>query len=236
MKALTDLSKKDIDILKAEGYIKNPEQVVKDGTLVCGEQSYTVLFETSEQQTKAYERIFKEPVIAVDTEPKPIIRPHTTIKFYNDETIIIDSALNFDNLLKFALNHNFNVCYTDTKCTKAFEDIAELQSKGYHIKIKRIKNMTPDKQFELSPDIIVFATKHPIITVKEYNDKYVGEITRASLCCNWEQIDNTLHKCNDHDGAIEQLQNGLGWGPEVSEIVNTALEHYKAYLYNCFPK
>lgn len=190
-----------------------------------------------------HEALLKFPMKDQETlkDPKQIKTISKTfntqvIKFYDDETVIIDSAFEAERILKFALKHNFNICYTDTNCTRALEDIAEIQSHGYHIKIKRFKNMSPDGQFELTPNIVIFATKHPIIPVKEYNQTYVGQMDRASLCCDWEHICNTLYKCDDHDGAVEQLKNGLGWGPEVTETIKIALQHYKNYLYSCFPE
>lgn len=234
MKELHGLVKKQVDILMEEGYIKDCTRVIPNGVVQNNQKAYSVCFDTSEEQHKAYMRIFQPDT--EETKPREIVETRSTIKYYNNETIIIDSAFESEKLLQFALDHNFNICYTDTTCTKALEDIAEIQSKGYHIEIKRKKNMTPDNQFELKPDIVIFAIKHPIIPVKEYNQKYVGEMDRASLCCDWDHICNTLYKCDDHDGAVEQLKNGLGWGPEVTETIQTALKHYKAYLYSCFPE
>lgn len=231
MKELHGLSMDNINTLLTEGYIKDQSGVIENGVLSNKEKAYTICFDTSDEQHLAYMRIFQN-----QHEKNPGSTTEKSIKFYDMETVIIEDAFAFDKIFEFALKHNFNICYKNTHCTRALEDIAKIQAAGYHIKIKTKKNISPDKKYELTPDIYVLCTKHPIITIQEYNKKYISEIDRASLCCDWRHIGNTLYKCDDHDGAVEQLQNGLGWSPEVTKTIHKALKCYKEYLYSCFPE
>lgn len=72
------------------------------------------------------------------------------------------------------------------------------------------------------------------ITINEYNKKYLPEINQAELASSYKHINNTLCKCNDHDGAMYQLETCLGFSEKTEKIIHKALELYKKSLYDRF--
>lgn len=72
------------------------------------------------------------------------------------------------------------------------------------------------------------------ITINEYNNKYLPEIDRAELASSYEHINNTLYKCDDHDGAMNQLETCLKLSEKTEKTIHKALELYKKSLYDRF--
>lgn len=72
------------------------------------------------------------------------------------------------------------------------------------------------------------------ITIKEYNNKYLPEINCAELASSYEHINNTLYKCDDHDGAMYQLETCLRLSEKTEKTIHNALELYKKSLYDRF--
>lgn len=72
------------------------------------------------------------------------------------------------------------------------------------------------------------------ITINEYNKKYLPEIDQAELASSYKDINNTLYKCNDHNGAMYQLETCLGLSEKTEKTIHKALELYKKSLYDRF--
>ena len=55
-------------------------------------------------------------------------------------TILFNSVFVDDDDIEYAINHKFNVLYTETRCTDTFELISKFLKRGYTLEVIEIEN------------------------------------------------------------------------------------------------